>query len=136
MLQSMTIIRELTFEPGQSYTDVETIGKITSLCIMRWSDSMLCPGMVCVLCALQAQNTQQITNTNYRRPLLCGILFSSAIGIVIKLRIRHPRNRSSISTRDKRFFCSREHLGGLCSTPVLIFIGCWELFPLGEMCLG
>jgi hypothetical protein len=48
----MTIIRELTLEPAESYTYVKTIGKITSLCIMLWYGSMLCPNMVFVLCAM------------------------------------------------------------------------------------
>jgi hypothetical protein len=56
MFRSTTIIRELTLEPGKSYTQVKTIGKITSLCVMRWCGSMLCPGMVCVLCAVQSES--------------------------------------------------------------------------------
>jgi energy-converting hydrogenase Eha subunit C len=55
MLWATTIIRELTLEPGVSYTYVKTISKITSLCIMQWCGSLLCPGMVCVLCAVQVE---------------------------------------------------------------------------------
>jgi hypothetical protein len=55
MFWSTTIIRELTLESGKSYTYVKTIGKITSLCVVRWRGSMLCPGMVCVLCAVQSE---------------------------------------------------------------------------------
>jgi hypothetical protein len=67
MFRSMTITRELTLEPGYSYTYVITIGEITSLYIKRWCGSMLCPGMVCVLCAVRglshpAQHTVHIHN--------------------------------------------------------------------------
>jgi hypothetical protein len=71
MFRSTTIIRELTFEPDYSYTYVKTIGKITSLCIMQWCGSMLCPGMVYVLCAVQgdtrpAQHTAHLSVTLVR----------------------------------------------------------------------
>jgi hypothetical protein len=41
------------------------IGKITSLCVMRWCDGMLYPGMVCVLHAAQSEtrSAQHIAHT-------------------------------------------------------------------------
>jgi hypothetical protein len=41
MFRSAAIIRELTFESGYRYTYVKTIGRITSLCVMRWCGSTL-----------------------------------------------------------------------------------------------
>ena len=36
MFRSMTIIRELAIEPGLSYIDMKTFGKVMSLIVMRW----------------------------------------------------------------------------------------------------
>ena len=40
MFRSTTIIRELAIEPGYSYIDIKTFGKVMSLIVMRWCGSV------------------------------------------------------------------------------------------------
>ena len=51
MFRSVTIIRELAIEPGESYIDMKTFSKVMSLIVMRWCGSITQYGLRIVCCA-------------------------------------------------------------------------------------
>jgi len=62
------------------------------------------------------------------------MLWDYAVGLVISLEARRPRNCVSIPGTSITFFSSRKDSDGLTpTTPSLLFNGHWTLFPL-EQC--